>query len=234
MIPGYTYERISIERPGGIRLVGYRLASNKAEKASRALLFLQGNAMRVDQLRHKLTYFADRGFDVLVFDYRGYGESGGDPLLDPISRDQAAVAAFVRDLGYDRTYLYGISIGGILALGPYVELEPFDAIAIDSSPARLPWYAMCPDSFDPVANVPDAASNVIVLSGGLDRIVEAEDVAPLGAAVADRGGTYVHEAGFGHPLSDGYGNTERRFSIVLGFFDRAAGRAPAADGTTGP
>jgi len=224
-IGGYAYDPMRIDRPGRPSLVGYRVSASKRSETQRALLFLQGNAMRADQLRQKLTFFADRGMDVFIFDYRGYGGSDGVPLLKPISEDQAEIADFIKDKGYEQAYLYGMSMGGIFAMGPHMRREAFDAIAIDSSPAKLPWYSFCPDEYDPIANVPDDASNIIVLSGGQDRIVPADDVAPLGEAVAARGGVYAHEPELGHPLGDGVRFTLRRFSIVADFFDRTAGQA---------
>jgi len=225
-IGGYAYDAMRIDRPDRPSLLGYRVSSSKGGEARPALLFLQGNAMRADQLRQKLTFFADRGMDVFVFDYRGYGGSDGVPLLKPISEDQAEIAEFIKAQGYERAYLYGISMGGIFAMGPHMRREAFDAIAIDSSPAKLPWYSFCPSEYDPIANVPDDASNVIVLSGGQDRIVPADEVAPLGEAVAARGGIYAHEPELGHPLGDGVRFTLRRFTIVADFFDRTA--EPAA------
>lgn len=218
-IAGYGYATVRVDLGGGLSLEGYRLSATPRERAPRAVLFLQGNAMRADQLRHKLTFFADRGYDVLVFDYRGYGRSDGEPLLRPISLDQARVADFVGNEGYGAVYLYGISLGGILAMGPYMPRERFKAIAIDSSPAKLPWYSFCPDVYDPIANLPADASNMLVISGGEDRVVEAEDVAPLGDAVRQAGGRYLHEPAFGHPLADGAANTQRRFAAVADFFD---------------
>jgi len=224
-IRGYTYEPLRIDRADRPVLSGYKLSLQKQETAPRALLFLQGNAMRTVQLRHKLTFFADRGFDVFVFDYRGYGGSDGVPLLEPTSLDQADIADFVNDQGYEQTYLYGISIGGIYAMSPHMPRDAFDAIAVDSSPAELPWYSFCPTEYDPISNVPVDAANLLVLSGGLDKIVPAADVAPLGKAV-EGGGTYIHGAEFGHPLSDGARNTQQRFSIVVEFFNRTSGTTP--------
>ncbi len=223
-ISGYTYETMRIDRPDRPSLLGYRVSSTKASETRTALLFLQGNAMRADQLRQKLTFFADRGMDVFIFDYRGYGGSDGVPLLKPISLDQAEVADFIKGQGYERAYLYGISMGGIFAMGPHMRRDVFDAIAIDSSPAKLPWYSFCPAKYDPIENVPDDASNIIVLSGGQDRIVPSDDVAPLGEAVVASGGVYAHEPELGHPLGDGVRYTLRRFTIVADFFKRFAGQ----------
>lgn len=176
--------------------------------------------MRADQLRGVLTYFVDRGFDVFIFDYRGYGMSGGTPLLKTISSDQSSVISAIRERSYDQIFLYGISIGGILALGPHIQIGAFEAIAVDSSPARLPWYAFCPSEYDPIANLPNEASKIIVISGGRDTVIQASDVEPLGRAIEAGGGEHRHEPNFGHPLMDGPTNTKIRFKIVADFFEQ--------------
>ena len=218
-LEGYEYQPIVVERSDRPSLAGYRVSANNVTTATRALLFFQGNAMRADQLRADLTYFADRGFDVFIFDYRGYGNSNGSPLLKPISLDQATIARFVHGKGYDKVFLYGISVGGIFALGPHMPINLFEAVAVDSSPAKLPWYAFCPSEYDPIANVPSDASNILVISGGLDSVIGASDVQPLGKIIEARGGKYRYEPKFGHPLMDSAQNTRNRFKIVADFFE---------------
>ena len=99
-----------------------------------------------------------------------------------------------------------------------MQLDHFTAVAIDSSPAELPWYAFCPPEYDPIVNLPPDASKMIVISGGRDTVVDASDVEPLGRAVKARGGEYRREPIFGHPLMDGAQNTRKRFGIVADFF----------------
>jgi len=218
-VDGYQYEPVTVELSDGVTLSGYRISALVENSPSRALLFLQGNAMRADQLRSELTYFVDRGFDVFIFDYRGYGKSGGTPLLKAISSDQSSVISVIRGRSYDQVFLYAISIGGVLALGPHMQIGAFEAIAVDSSPAKLPWYAFCPSEYNPIANLPNETSNIIVISGGRDTVIYASDVKPLGRAIKASGGEYRHEPNFGHPLMDGPQNTKIRFKIVADFFE---------------
>ncbi len=215
----YSYEPLSLQRPGSVILEGVRIYKRGDSQAARAIFFLQGNAMRAEQLLDDLSYFVDRGFDVFVFDYRGYGNSSGNPLLKPISLDQAKIAALLKEKQYREIYMYGISMGGVFALGPHTPTEFFDGVAIDSSPAVLPWYALCPSEYDPLSNVPNDASRYLVISGGTDRIVPADDVKPLGDRVEERGGKFVHKDEWGHPLADSHENTVKRFELVADFFD---------------
>lgn len=210
----------TVVAPDGKRLSGYSIR-RRGPAADDALFVLPGNAMLAAGLSPALADFAARGYDVYTFDYRGYGASEGRSLLKPVEADQGAIVRFIAAKGYRRVFVYGISFGGLLAMGPTFPRDGAAALVVDSAPARLPWYAACPPRYDPLANVPTDASRILVLSGGQDDVVAEPDVAPLGRAVAARGGTYVSEPGFGHPLADGDDNTARRFAIVDRFF-RAA------------
>ena len=59
---------------------------------------------------------ADEGFTALTFDFRGYGDSGGDRVVEDIWRDALAAVRFMRGRGFDRIILVGASMGGTAAL----------------------------------------------------------------------------------------------------------------------
>lgn len=220
LMGGILLEKLSLPLRDGKTLSGYRISANQDKQAPYALLVLLGNAMRTDRLQNFLSFFANRGFDVFAFDYRGYGKSSGQPLLKAIGEDQLEVTRHIQSFGYPRLYLYGMSMGGIFAMGPHMPRDAFTAIAIDSSPARFPWYAFCPDTYDPISNVPEDSHNILVISGDQDRVVTSSDVKPLGEAVQQKGGIYLNRETLGHPLMDSRENTVFRFSKVAEFFEK--------------
>jgi len=59
---------------------------------------------------------AGEGYLVLTFDFRGYGESGGDKEIDKIARDVTAAVNFVREEGTSEVVLAGASMGGTACL----------------------------------------------------------------------------------------------------------------------
>src|SRR4026209_765975 len=67
-------ERLKFATRDGLTLAGYKLA---AVNPTAYLLVAQGNAMLADQLIADLQTFRDRGWDVYIYDYRGYGQSQG-------------------------------------------------------------------------------------------------------------------------------------------------------------
>jgi alpha-beta hydrolase superfamily lysophospholipase len=94
---------------------------------------------RRDRLGAFAERFADAGFTALVFDHRGFGDSGGEPdLFDPAWQleDWRAAISFARSLpGVDgaRIATFGSSMGGGNALAAAAE-DPQIAAAISQVP----------------------------------------------------------------------------------------------------
>ena len=116
------------ERPvaffaGGVRLRGYLTLPSAARRLPAIVLahgFLCTMAMGFPEIAGRL---AAEGFAVLRFDYRGFGESGGDrrgellPLQQ--SDDLRAAVSFLRvqpEVDSQRIALWGTSFGGAVAL----------------------------------------------------------------------------------------------------------------------
>jgi pimeloyl-ACP methyl ester carboxylesterase len=59
---------------------------------------------------------AGEGYRTLAFDFRGYGDSGGQRELSALPLDVAAAAAFLRERGARRVVLVGASMGGTASL----------------------------------------------------------------------------------------------------------------------
>ena len=81
---------------------------------------------------------AGRGYNVFVFDYRGYGDSEGSPERSGIIADSRAALDYIRgrkDIDGSRLLVLGQSLGGACALAALGEgsAEGVRAIAIDSS-----------------------------------------------------------------------------------------------------
>jgi pimeloyl-ACP methyl ester carboxylesterase len=218
-------------------LRGYRLRATgtTAAPAARAggapavVLVALGNAMIADQVLGDLLPFRDAGFDVVVYDYRGYGRSDGRSRLKAIIADYRAIVAGLR-AGYERVFLYGISFGGVVLLNAVGEGAGYAALAVDGSPARLSLY-LCPDSYDPVRHLPVDARNVLVISGGLDAVVPRPHMQALLDTVAVRGGHIALRPDFAHPFMDPLPATRRaRLELVVRFFQSLIGETPPDPG----
>ena len=88
-------EDISFQTVDGRTLRGYKLkafaSGAESDHAQHYLLVTQGNAMLADQILRNFTGFASAGFDVYIFDYRGYGRSEGKRRLKAMVNDYGEI-----------------------------------------------------------------------------------------------------------------------------------------------
>ena len=222
-------EELIYETVDGRVLRGYRLRAPapaaRAGGAPAVVLVALGNAMIADQVVGEFLPFRDAGFDVVVYDYRGYGRSGGKSRLKAIVADYREIVAGLR-AGYEQVFLYGISFGGVVLLNAVGEGGAYGALAVDGSPAHLTPY-LCPEPYDPFRHLPVDARKLLVISGGLDAVVPRPRMQALLDAVAARGGRIVLRPDFAHPFMDPLPATRRaRLELVIAFFRSFIGEVP--------
>lgn len=107
-------------------------------EAKAAMLVVHGLGEHSGRYQHVGEFFAERGIDVLAFDNRGFGQSGGrrahvdrfDDYLDDVEE----LLALRRALGLPLVLL-GHSLGGLIAASYLVSDRPQPDIAVLSSPA---------------------------------------------------------------------------------------------------
>ena len=116
---GLAPARVSVVAADGIRLVGRAYRSARPDSAGFWILYFHGNAGNATGRALCHAGLVQRGFNVLVAEYRGYGESGGSPDEEGVYRDADAFYAYMRDtLGVPpgRLILYGHSLGSAVAI----------------------------------------------------------------------------------------------------------------------
>ncbi len=191
----------------GRTLHGFRISpTSDRETAAREptgfVLFIQGNAMLADQLLDTLSAFPQRGLDAYVYDYRGYGRSEGRRRLAAIVADYREIfAALSVSSGNGPRNLYGVSFGGLIALNVIGAGARFDRAVIDSAPSRVSSFG-CPETYDPVRNLPENAAGLLVISGARDTVVSARAQAELRSAAEARGARVVLREEYAHPFMD--------------------------------
>ena len=126
---GLDYEDAVIETADGERLHGWFVP---ADAARGTLLFFHGNAGNISHRLQSLLIFNRLGLDVLMVDYRGYGQSSGSPGEQGTYLDARAAWDYLvgeRGVEGDRVVIFGRSLGG--AVGAWL------ASRDDVSPAGL-------------------------------------------------------------------------------------------------
>ncbi len=147
-------------------------------QATHTLLYSHGNGEDIGTSPDLWEGLRDLGYNVLVYDYPGYGTSGGKPSeAASYAAIDAAYAYLTRELSIppEQIVLFGRSLGG----GPAFDLatrEPVGGVITDgtfSSTFRvmtryklLPW-----DCFDNLAKVDRIDCPLLIIHGTKDRTV---------------------------------------------------------------
>ena len=178
------------------------------------LLVAQGNAMLADQIITRFEPFAGLGYDVYIFDYRGYGRSEGKRRLKAILDDYREIIQQLDAQPYQGRAFYGMSFGGVVLLDALQDHLGEKTVVIDSTPSRLSGYG-CPAAHDPVNNLPRDAGNLLVIAGDKDYVVKPEASRKLLELAEDHGATVHRDSAWGHPFMDGH--TQQRLQTVRQF-----------------
>jgi pimeloyl-ACP methyl ester carboxylesterase len=170
---------LEIATDDGERLHGWWIPA--AAPAIGHVLLCHGNAGNIgDRVVHAALLTA-AGFDVLSFDYRGYGRSTGRPDEHGTYLDaRAARDALLRQEGVDEVIYLGESLGGAIALALACEHPPTGLILQSTftsvrAMARLHYpfipRALVPEAYPSLRIVRDLRTPLLVLHGSEDSIV---------------------------------------------------------------
>lgn len=110
---GLEYEIRQFQSKDGTQLHGWYLP---AENSKGLILFYHGNAENISSHFLNLAWITRFNYDVFIFDYRGYGRSGGNPHPEGIYYDSLAALEYAQKLNRtNRLIVYGQSLGGNIA-----------------------------------------------------------------------------------------------------------------------
>jgi uncharacterized protein len=112
---GLPYESVPLETADGKRLGAWWIPCRSPRGV---LLFCHGNGGNISALLESARIFNRLGLDLLVFDYRGYGESSGSPSEQGLYRDAEAAWNYlerVRGVPSQNIVVFGWSLGGSVA-----------------------------------------------------------------------------------------------------------------------
>ena len=178
--PQTAHEEVAIETEDGERLHAWWIPA--AERPIGHVLFCHGNGGNIgDRVLHAALLHR-AGFDVLLFDYRGYGRSTGRASEDGTYRDaRAARAALLARCGADGNVLYvGESLGGAVAVALAAEAPPAGLVVVstftsvrDMARRYYPFVpkAVVPDAYPSLRRVRDLRAPLLVVHGDRDDLV---------------------------------------------------------------
>jgi uncharacterized protein len=184
---------VTLTTSDGLALTAWFAPPTAADR-QQAVLLAPGNggnrAGRAGLARH----LTDRGFAVLLLDYRGYGGNPGSPTENGLHADALAAVDTLTDLGYppDATIYLGESLGtGVVAAltaerppAGMVLRSPFTSLG-DVGRHHYPFLPvdlLLSDRFPVLEHVEQAEVPVTVVYGDSDDIVPSELSSRVAAA----------------------------------------------------
>jgi len=201
-------EDVDFQAADGMKLHAWYLP-HRYQK--RVMLLAHGNGENVAMAAHEAAWLRDK-FDasVLVFDYRGYGKSAGEPSEQGLYQDgEAALQWLAKRAGVkpDEIYLVGRSLGtgvmvdigvkhqvkGLILLSPFAQMPDAAANRFWFVPVRL----LMRNRYPSVKKIPQFQGGTFIAHGDVDDVVPQWSGRRLFAA-APEPKEFVSVAGAGH------------------------------------
>lgn len=221
---GLSYEDIHLKTSGGIDLHGWYIPSPQPRGT---VLFLHGNAGNISHRLDSVRMFHHLGYSTLIFDYRGYGNSGGAPTEQGTYLDAEAAWRYLaeqRHIPSCSIVLFGESLGGAVAAWLAARQKPA-ALVIASGFTSVPdlgqqlypyfpvrWLARI--HYDTREYLRNVAAPVLIAHSPADDIIPFEHGRALFAA-ANPPKQFLELAG-GH--NDGFIFMREAWVAILGDF----------------
>jgi len=166
----------------GVRLHGWLFSSEVAN--ARLIIWFHGNAGNITERSQVAEELRRRGIDVLLFDWRGYGKSEGDPTESKLYLDSEAAydyAAQELHANPESIVLYGESLGGAYAAWLATQRKIRSVIIENSFPslrelgnalyAPIPLGYFAPCSMMTTRWLNKAGAPVLVMHGRRDQVI---------------------------------------------------------------
>lgn len=232
--PGFT--RVSIETPDGVSLAGlYR----EPDAGRPVFLFLDGQAMRLQDQNDRWHRVAAAGYGALTIAYRGYAGSSGTPTEAGLHIDAAAAHAWLAQrVPPERIVAHGFSLGSSVATRLARDL-PVKALILEAPPLAavdvaaerfffVPVAALMRNSFLTREWIDDVRVPVLIVHGDRDEIVPFSHGERL-AALANEPKTFVRILGGTHMVLPRLG----LYTHIETFLGGLHGVSRPADGARG-
>jgi len=181
----------------GTRLHGWFFRTDRKPELA-TIVYFHGNGGNISNVNWVGQWYAERGFNVLLFDYRGYGASEGDVGAEAglYADGDAAVDFVINEKGAQsrNVVLHGQSLGTAVVVDiasrrevGAVILESGFSSASSIASAALPWlpswlHGLARNRFDSARKLAAVKAPVLISHGDPDPVIPAAEAQLLFAA----------------------------------------------------
>ena len=180
---GLEAEEVMLEPEAGVQLHAWFFPHTKPLGS---LLFCHGNAGNISHRLGNVQFLVQTGFQVLLFDYRGYGHSSGRPSELGLYRDATTAWQHLverPDTGGAPRIIFGRSLGGAVAVDLATHADA-DGLIIESTftsirtLVRLIYHLPLPElpvKYDSLSKIGQIRMPLLALHGTRDELIPITD-----------------------------------------------------------
>lgn len=182
---GMPFENVTLVTGDDVSIHAWFVPADVSSPAKgRTLLFCHGNAGDIADRIYSLKTFHEMGFNVLVFDYRGYGNSEGKPDEDGTYEDARAAWLYLTEtkgILPGNIAIFGRSLGAAVACELATEVDA-GALLMESTFSSapdmakkmfpyLPCRMLCRFKYDSLSKIDKVNMPVLVAHSRSDEMI---------------------------------------------------------------
>lgn len=197
---GVKHEDVFFDSRDQTRLHGWYMQHNEGTKLKGLVTFFHGNAQNLSSHFYNLAWLTEKGYDVFIFDYRGYGLSVGKPTPEKVNWDAITALEksyqYVKEKKIPQWIVHAQSLGGVIAMRALEDFkhnaaidllvldstfDSYDSIAFDKLSSHWLTFLFSPlgpllvsDEYAPTKFFKDYQGDVLVMHGNKDFVIPPE------------------------------------------------------------
>jgi len=191
---GLDFEDVVLETEDGEKLGAWLV---RVPDARGTVLFCHGNAGNISHRVSTLKILAGLDMDVLIFDYRGFGASTGEPSEEGLYADAMAAWRFLGTRGTEpeRTIIMGRSLGGGVAVWLASQVDAAGLVAestftsaVDLGSEHYPFLPvglLLRHRFESIERIAEVGEPVLVAHSDEDTLIPSHHGQALFAAATE-------------------------------------------------
>lgn len=210
---GLPFEDLRLQTEDGVHIQAWWIGARPERDLGVVVLMFHGNAGNLSMRLPDHLDLHTMGASVLAVEYRGYGDSEGQPSEAGLERDARAGWAEAKrraEARGARIVVMGRSLGGAVAVGLAAGLEGLDGLWLEStftsladvaSTTGIPFAGqLAAYRFDSLGRIADVDAPVLLVHGVRDELIPIAQGRALADAITASGGsvTFIPVPGGGH------------------------------------
>ncbi len=211
IVPDSVREFVSL-RSMGNTIYGFFVRSGGAN-SDKTILYCHGNRESIEAYWDRVELLYQGGYNVFIFDYQGFGMSGGEASEEALYADGRAALAYITsrpDVNSRNLIYYGYSLGAVVAINlasglaqPSVLIceSPFasgESVLRSGTLIDIPGQVVLKGKFDNAATVRQVRAPFLLFHGTDDRFLDIEKNGQVVFDNANEPKKFIRVAGAGH------------------------------------